>query len=1223
MVRAQGTSPQRGFSPATSYAIADIESVNTTNGNVGLHIPIASLPAGRGGFPGLGLSLIYNSKLWDTPISIVPDGTYDIHDGTPNGRPQHYLKASPEGGWRYGAGYELRLINSLDDYTYSPLKPSCESQWGTGGHEADYIFNVQVIFPDGSAHDLSPQGYQNAANTTGNGYYNVRPDGYLTACSCTNTPMGPACQSPNPLILSNGGTMTYYSTDGTYLRLDVPHDADSNQWNNPWTMYMPDGSRVVGTGFTGVGSSLQPGYPGSERIYDRNNNYADVQITYNQISITDQLSRSITVERNSSPFVDYVHATGYNGEPLTWTVRWKNVYVNKTYRSDPDNGCPGTMVCTSNLNWTLKAIDGIDLPAQTGGLSYAFAYNGNSNPTDQGTPPSVGWGELSSVTLPSGAVAAYDYRRDNQNGINWYEILQNYPSSKRLTYQQEYDGASSPTTETWAYSFYFPIHDSTSSPTSVTGPDGGTTTDTVKPQGTSISHFDDGLSYKTTRPDGTVVERVWAANMPYGHYHGFEAIGNVYVKTEFTSIADASGNLSKTAIRDYSYDKNGNVTRVAEYDWVNYTDVPRGSDGRPTGQILSTFPLKRVTTNTYYNPTPDASDTTTDSPNSYSKASSAARRNSLASIEVGDGAGVLSRTEFTYDDPATTGNLTAQTSWDSTKGTYSNPLTASNSISLSYQYDSYGNRTLATDAVGHQTSYTYGAVGTVDHLYPTEVTAAYGTSVAETTTAAYDFYTGLVTRSTDANNVSTSTGYDVFGRPVLVKAADGLPEETRTQIDYSDAARRVITRKDLNAAGDGKLVSVVHYDQLGRVRLTRQLEDAARQSATDENAGVKVQHRYLYDQAAQARYQLTSNPYRASHSSDAGGESTMGWTLTASDQAGRLVRVESFGGAALPSPFVASNYNTNSLGAARTSYDAETMAVTDQAGKQRSSVSDGLGRLAQVIEAPSVQGYGFVTSYTYDALNNLTQVAQGAQTRTFAYSSLSRLKSTTNPEVCQQGGGQCVPAPVTYEYYANGNLHQKTDARGVTTIYSYDELNRVTSHTYNDGTPNVSYFYDSQELPTGAPSFSRGAAAGRLVAVTYGGGATGYYTGGYDGLGRAELSRQMTDPGTGEGPKTYEMSYSYDLAGNILTEMYPSGRVVKTEYDAAGRPAGVRNGESGPYYAGGTGTDCISYTSAGAVESLRLGNGLLEHTLFNGRLQPEQIQLGVPNNPSSKLQLEY
>ncbi|HEY3102502.1 MAG TPA: RHS repeat domain-containing protein [Pyrinomonadaceae bacterium] len=70
-----------------------------------------------------------------------------------------------------------------------------------------------------------------------------------------------------------------------------------------------------------------------------------------------------------------------------------------------------------------------------------------------------------------------------------------------------------------------------------------------------------------------------------------------------------------------------------------------------------------------------------------------------------------------------------------------------------------------------------------------------------------------------------------------------------------------------------------------------------------------------------------------------------------------------------------------------------TVTATDQASKSRKSVSDALGRLTGVYEDPS--GLNYQTSYSYDVLNDLTQVSQGSQTRTFIYDSLKRLTSAT------------------------------------------------------------------------------------------------------------------------------------------------------------------------------------------------------------------------------------
>ena len=108
--------------------------------------------------------------------------------------------------------------------------------------------------------------------------------------------------------------------------------------------------------------------------------------------------------------------------------------------------------------------------------------------------------------------------------------------------------------------------------------------------------------------------------------------------------------------------------------------------------------------------------------------------------------------------------------------------------------------------------------------------------------------------------------------------------------------------------------------------------------------------------------------------------------------------------------------------------------------------------------------------------------------------------------------------------------------------------------------------------------------------------------------------------------QTYSMSYGYNLAGGQTSMTYPSGRIITSEYDGAGRLAGVRDQSSGVYYAGATSTDVtnrMQYAAHGAVSVMKLGNGLWEHTSFNNRLQPTQIGLGTSSADSSTMGLSY
>lgn len=224
-------------------------------------------------------------------------------------------------------------------------------------------------------------------------------------------------------------------------------------------------------------------------------------------------------------------------------------------------------------------------------------------------------------------------------------------------------------------------------------------------------------------------------------------------------------------------------------------------------------------------------------------------------------------------------------------------------------------------------------------------------------------------------------------------------------------------------------------------------------------------------------------------------------------------------------------------GSVATTYASEVTTVTDQAGKQRRSSVDGLGRLVTVTEDPSVLNYQ--TSYGYDARGNLKTVTQGTQPqRTFSYDLLSRLMSAFNPE----------SGTVNYTYYANSNLFTKTDARGVITTYNYDGLNRVITRTYSGAapgpaTPGVTYSYDNAIVSN---------SKGRLTSVSSS--VSSYSYGSYDVMGRVLTGTQTTDG------QSYGMSYQYNLAGDMTSETYPSGRVITTGYDTAGRLASV-NGQ--------------------------------------------------------------
>lgn len=234
----------------------------------------------------------------------------------------------------------------------------------------------------------------------------------------------------------------------------------------------------------------------------------------------------------------------------------------------------------------------------------------------------------------------------------------------------------------------------------------------------------------------------------------------------------------------------------------------------------------------------------------------------------------------------------------------------------------------------------------------------------------------------------------------------------------------------------------------------------------------------------------------------------------------------------------------------------------------------------------------YYTNYIYDVANHLTQVTQGAQTRSFQYDGLGRKITEVTPE-----GGT-----VTYAYSVSGgglcsgnssNVCSRTDARGVVSTYTYDHANRLTGVSYtipggkgiasmpnvcttapNNTSANTCYYYDQG-----------GAAAHALGQRTEMIDPTGSESYAHDADGRlTQLSKVISG-------QTYNIGYQYDPGGDVTQIVYPSGRIVYQAYNSIGQLCLISPSSSGcsgtSYYAGQFG-----YSSPGQMTGFSYGNGV-------------------------------
>src|SRR6185369_8741551 len=126
-----------------------------------------------------------------------------------------------------------------------------------------------------------------------------------------------------------------------------------------------------------------------------------------------------------------------------------------------------------------------------------------------------------------------------------------------------------------------------------------------------------------------------------------------------------------------------------------------------------------------------------------------------------------------------------------------------------------------------------------------------------------------------------------------------------------------------------------------------------------------------------------------------------------------------------------------------------------------------------------------------------------------------------------------------YSYYADGTAQTVTDARGATTTYAYNNRHLITSITYGvpsgvASTANVSFGYDS---------------AGNRTSMT-------------DGLGSASyvyntLSQMTSETRTFTGVGSFQLSYGYNLSGQLNSITNPWGAQVGYVYDKVGRTTNI------------------------------------------------------------------
>lgn len=1149
--------------PEGSYSLSGFDNVNLYDGALNFHLPLL----GVGGRGGAGHSVLLSiERHW--MAEYYDDGQGNYFSYPVDGREEEVKPG-------YGPGVMAQR--------YGGTAPrACPTPVG-GGYEQQYRYTTTLTrlsftSPDGTEVEFRDQ-------TSGG-------QGKAGVCQSYTGPPVNGFDRGTVFVSVDGSAATFVSDAHVYDQagIGVPelHTVAGYMLLRDGTRYRIDGGLV-------------------SWIRDRNGNLTTFTHDANSrvTSIKDSLNRVVTIaydvaEGGLYGTCDRIGYKGFGGADRV--IRVSKTNLGNALRAGyalttPAYLFPG-LQGSNYTNYNPTVVSSVWLPDGDGVTRrYRLYYNN--------------YGELARVELPTGGAYEYDYGAGTTNGGTGGVIFLSgvkpqiyrraverrvYADGVNLTSRMTY---SVPETETVSgccsvattgyvvtsqYDLYGALLASSSHYLYGTG-----AANSLLQGPLALPFWENGKETQIDSYDtnGTTVLRrslnVWQVGTPISTNPSVGINGRV---SEVDITVEPSG-ANKVSKQTFAYDQYNNQTDVYDYDYG-------------TGAAGSL--LRRTHTDYLVTNPVNATDYTT---------TSIHIRSLPTQISVYDANGVeKARTTFEYDNYTTDANHAALTSRSNisgldasytasyqkrgnTTGISRYILPAGTAISSYSQYDVAGNVVKAIDARGYATTLDFSdRFGSPDgeaqsNTAPTQLSGQTSFAMVTKVTNAlghisytqFDYYTGRAVNGEDVNGIVTSGYYnDVLDRATQLVSGVGTSAQRQASFSYDDVARVVTTTSDISSYGDNLLKSKTLYDNMGRTFEARRYESSTNYIATQRG----------YD--ALGRANQVSNPFRPWN-----GE-TPQWTTTQFDALGRTKKV-----------------TTPDTAYATTSYNGYVVTATDQAGKQRTSQSSALGWVTSVTEAPNDLNYNYQTSYQYDVLGNLTTVTQGGQTRTFAYDSLSRSVSATNPE----------SGTVTCQYDSNGNVIQRTDARNITTVYSYDALNRPTSKTYqNDpnGTPVVNFYYDSQTLPTGAPAFDRGYSTGMLVAVTYGGTSAGTY-GGFDAMGRTVRQYQQTDG------VNYLVEAIYNKAGGTTSQTYPSvpgyadRRTVTYSYDGAARLSAFTSGATS--FAASANVSSIGYASQGMLSTETLGNGLVHSVTYNNRLQPGQITLGTSGSPSSVMSLVY
>ncbi len=497
------------------------------------------------------------------------------------------------------------------------------------------------------------------------------------------------------------------------------------------------------------------------------------------------------------------------------------------------------------------------------------------------------------------------------------------------------------------------------------------------------------------------------------------------------------------------------------------------------------------------------------------------------------------------------------------------------------QYNSYGQPTSATDALGNVTATDYDNTGGLTRSTTSTSPDPDGTGplTSHVTTTVVDPLWGAPTRATDPNGKVTQGRYDALGRLTAVWEPGRVPDQhdptSKFTYQVTDTGLNTVLTETLNWDASGYVASSDVYDGLLRERQTQ----APSASATVLG---RVVNDTLYDSRGLTTVTRDgwSTTGAASASLVVSAKAVDARTVTAFDGAGRPVSETFQSGEGDQSDGETAYLD---VWTTTTSYGGDRVTVDPpQGGIPTTTVMDSRGRTSELwqYEGASPSGTHHVTTYEYDDADRLIGMADPAGNEwSYGYDLRGRQTSASDPD---KGDGS-----MTYD--AAGRVLTTTDARGEVLGYTYDNLGRKTSLRAGgtSGTVRASWSYD--KLTSGTVVKGQQTAATRhhdgVQLTTTVDGFTDRYQ---PTATTVSIPQSASTPAGLAGQYTYRYTYTKD--GRVRTQSVPGAGPITaegltTQYSATNAADGLTGG-----FGWGNYVVRADYLPTGEVSYLRTGN---------------------------------